>query len=111
MRVWNRSANIIGWGAYLGDAAGSADVSPYAAATRATDLSGLPPAIVTVGELDMFLDEDIDYAQRLLAAGVSTELHIYAKCVHGSNALVPHAEAVQRWTRDEMDALERALNS
>lgn len=111
MRVWNRSANLIGWGAYLGDAAGSADVSQYAAAARATDLSGLPPAIVTVGELDMFLDEDIEYAQRLLAAGVSTELHVYGKCVHGSDALVPHAEASQRWKRDELAALDRALNS
>lgn len=110
MRVWNRSANLIGWGAYLGDAAGSADVSQYAAAARATDLSGLPPAIVTVGELDMFLDEDIEYARRLLAAGVSTELHVYGKCVHGSDALVPHAEASQRWKRDELAALDRALN-
>ena len=110
MRVWNRSANLIGWGAYLGDSAGSSDVSQYAAAARATDLSGLPPAIVTVGELDMFLDEDIEYAQRLLAAGVSTELHVYGKCVHGSDALVPHAEASQRWKRDELAALDRALN-
>lgn len=110
MRVWNRSANLVGWGAYLGDAAGSADVSQYAAAARATDLSGLPPAIVTVGELDMFLDEDIEYARRLLGAGVSTELHVYGKCVHGSDALVPHAEASQRWKRDELEALNRALN-
>jgi len=110
MRVWNRSANLVGWGAYLGDAAGSAVVPQYAAAARATDLTGLPPAIVTVGELDMFLDEDIEYAQRLLAAGVSTELHVYGKCVHGSDALVPHAEASQRWKRDELAALDRALN-
>ena len=110
LRVWNRSANIIGWNAYLGDAAGGDDVSPYAAASRATDLAGLSPAIVTVGELDMFLDEDIDYARRLIAAGVSTELHVYSKCIHGSDALVPHAEASQRWKRDEMEALGRALN-
>ena len=110
LRVWNRAANLVGWGAYLGDAAGSDDVSPYAAPARATDLSGLPPAIVTVGELDLFLDEDIAYAQRLLAAGVSTELHVYGKCVHGSDALVPHAEGSQRWKRDEMSALDRALN-
>jgi acetyl esterase/lipase len=111
LRVWNRSANIAGWGAYLGAAAGTDGVSPYAAAARATDLAGLPPAIVTVGELDMFLDEDIAYARSLVAAGVSTELHVYGKCIHGSDALVPHAEAVQRWKRDEIDALAQALNS
>ena len=109
-RVWNRSANVAGWNAYLGAAAGSDDVSPYAAAARATDLAGLPRAIITVGELDMFLDEDIEYARRLIAAGVSTELHVYAKCIHGSDALVPHSTTVQRWKRDEMDALNRALN-
>jgi acetyl esterase/lipase len=110
LRVWNRGANLVGWAAYLGDDAGSTDVPPYAAAARATDLAGLPPAMVTVGELDMFLDEDIEYARKLLAAGVSTELHIYGKCVHGSDALVPHAEASQRWKRDEIAALDRALN-
>ncbi len=110
LRVWNRSANIAAWSAYLGSDAGGADVSMYAAAARASDLTGLPPALITVGELDMFLDEDIDYAQRLLASGVSTELHVYGKCIHGSGALVPHAEASRRWKRDEMNALDRALN-
>ena len=109
-RVWSRSTNLVAWNAYLGAAAGSSTVAPYAAAARATDLTGLPPAIITVGELDMFLDEDIDYARRLVAAGVSTELHVYPKCIHGSDALVPHSETVQRWKRDEMDALNRALN-
>lgn len=110
LRVWNRSANLTGWGAYLGDAAGTDDVSLYAAVARATDLSGLPPAIVTVGELDMFLDEDIEYAQRLIAAGVSTELHVYRGCIHGSDALVPHSNTVQQWKRDEIAALDLALN-
>ncbi len=110
LRVWNRAANIIGWNAYLGAAVAGADVSPYAAASRSDNLVGLPPAIVTVGELDMFLDEDIDYARRLIASGVSTELHVYGKCIHGSDVLVPHAEASQRWKRDEMEALGRVLN-
>jgi acetyl esterase/lipase len=108
-RVWNRSSNTAGWSAYLGAAASSTDVSPYAAAARAVDLGGLPPAIVTVGELDLFLDEDVDYARRLVAAGVSTELHVYPRCVHGSDALLPDADVVTRWKRDEADALHRAL--
>ena len=56
------------------------NVSAYAAAARAEDLSGLPPAYVAVGELDLFLDEDIEYAQRLLQAGVPTELHVLSRC-------------------------------
>ena len=81
-RTWNRQANLLGWQAYLGRAPGSDGVSPYAAATRATDLAGLPPTYIPVGELDLFLDENIEYAQRLIQAGVPTELHIYLSLIH-----------------------------
>jgi acetyl esterase/lipase len=109
-RVWNREANLLGWGAYLAGNDARADVEPYAAPARATDLKDLPPAIVTVGDLDLFLDEDIAYAQALLAAGVPTELHVYPGAFHGSNSMVPHADASQRWKRDEMAALRRSLD-
>ncbi|MFK8022966.1 MAG: alpha/beta hydrolase [Ilumatobacter sp.] len=108
-RVWSRSANLAGGAAYLGDAAGSDAVDAYAAAARATDLAGLPPAIITVGGLDMFLDEDIAYANAMMAAGVPVELHVYPEAFHGSTSMVPHADASQRWHRDEMAALSRAL--
>ncbi len=80
--VWNNASNLFAWGAYLGQAPGSEGVSPYAAAARATDLAGLPPAYIGVGALDLFMQEDIDYAQRLMAAGVPTELHIFPGCFH-----------------------------
>ena len=108
-RVWNRVANRAGWGAYLGDLAGSDDVAVYAAAARATDLRDLPPAIVTVGALDAFLDEDVAYARGLIAAGVPTELHVHPGAFHGSDVMVPHADASTRWRRDEHDALRRAF--
>jgi acetyl esterase/lipase len=108
-RVWNRGANVASWHAYLGDLGRTDDVPVYAAASRATDLAGLPPAIITVGGLDMFLDEDIAYAQALMAGGVSTELHVYPAAFHGSNVMVPHAAASLQMQRDEMSALARAL--
>ena len=108
-RVWNRPANLAGWNAYLSGNAGGDDVPVYAAPARATDLSGLPPAIVTVGDLDMFLDEDIAYAQALLQAGVPTELHVYPGAFHGSNVFIPDADLSQRWQRDEHAALARSL--
>ncbi len=109
-RVWNRAANLAGWNAYLEGNAGGDDVSPYAAPARATDLAGLPPAYINVGTLDLFLDEDIAYAQALLAANVPTELRVYPGAFHGSNAMVPHAEISRRWNSDELSALDRALN-
>lgn len=81
--VWNYEDNMTGWGALLGDACGGAEVSPYAAPARAVDLTDLPPAYIDVGDLDIFRDEDIDYARRLLAAGVPTELHVFPGCPHG----------------------------
>ena len=67
--VWSRRSNSFGWKAYLGDLYGGDHIPAYAAAARAEDLGGLPPAYVCVGALDGFRDEDIDYARRLLQAG------------------------------------------
>jgi acetyl esterase/lipase len=74
--VWSYDDNITGSGALLGEAVGGASVSPYAAPARAIDLSGLPPCYLEVGQLDIFRDEDLDYAQRLSAAGVTVEFHL-----------------------------------
>lgn len=109
-RVWNRAANLLGWQAYLGGEPGSDGVSPYAAATRATDLTGLPPAYIPVGELDLFLDENIEFAQRLMQSGVPTELHIYRGCFHGSDIFAPDADASRRFTTGWEQALIRALH-
>ena len=108
-RVWNRDTNARAWKAYVGDAAGGDGVSPYAAPSRATDLAGLPPAFIGVGDLDLFLDEDIDYGQRLLQANVPTELHVYAGGIHGFNGLAPGTDLAIRYDRDRDDALRRAL--
>ena len=108
-KVWNRNANIAGWSALLGKPAGSDDVSPYASPTRAEDLSGLPQAFIIVGELDLFLDEDIEYAQRLIQAGVPTELHVFPGAFHGSDLMVP-SENSQRWAAVTTAALRQALH-
>jgi acetyl esterase/lipase len=108
--VWTRENNRMGWRAYLGREPGGADVSPYAAAARATDLTGLPPAYIPVGDLDLFLDENITYAQRLLAAGVPTELHVYPGAFHGFNGFVPSAEISRRFNADRDSALKRMLH-
>lgn len=109
-RLWNRTANELGWAAYLAGQAGAADVSPYAAPARATDLSGLPPTYLNVGDLDLFVDEDVEYAARLRAAGVPCELHVYPGAFHGSNNSVSRSALSRRWKEDERAALTRALH-
>ena len=108
--VWTRENNRMGWHAYLGQEPGGKDVSPYAAASRAPDLKGLAPAYIPVGDLDLFLDENITYAQRLLAAGVPTELHVYPGAFHGFNGFVPNAEVSRRFNTDRDNALKRMLH-
>lgn len=109
-RMWNRTANRLGWRAYLGRDGGGADVSPYAAAARATDLTNLPPAYIPVGALDLFVDENIEYAQRLIQAGVPTELHVYPGAFHGFDLFAPSAKVSKQFKADRDYALKRALH-
>jgi acetyl esterase/lipase len=108
-KVWNRAANTAGWNAYLSGRAGADDIPPYAAPARATDLAGLPPAYINVGDLDLFVDEDIAYAQALMRAGVPVELHVYPGAFHGSNRFVSRSALSARWAVDEAAALRRGL--
>ncbi len=89
--IWPAASNTFGWTSYLGNAKGTDDVSPYAAPARAANLTGLPPAILLVGGLDGFVDENLDYAQRLNSAGVPVEFHLYPGACHGFDAMVPNS--------------------
>ena len=105
--IWDRKANIEAWDWYLG----GKNADEYAAPARAIDLSGLPPTFIDVGELDLFRDEDIEFAKRLLQAGVTTELHVYPGAYHASESFAPEAElSKQIWTK-RIEALKRALNT
>ena len=105
-RRW--AANAICWSAYLRDVDGDA-VPAYAAPALAEELDELPPALVLVGDHDLFVAEDMAYAAALASHGVPVELHVYAGAFHGSNVLVPDSDTTRRWVRDERDALRRAF--
>jgi acetyl esterase/lipase len=104
--LWNRPNAIMSWRCYLGG--DPADVSPYASPAIAEDLAGLPPAFVSTMEFDPLRDEGIEYALRLLQAGVAVELHQYPGTFHGSS-MVAEAEVSKRSQADMMRALTRAL--
>jgi acetyl esterase/lipase len=107
---WTRENNLIGWRAYLGYEPGREGISCYAAAYRATNLEGLPPAYIAVGGLDLFAQEDIEYSRRLIEAYVPTELHVYPGGCHAFDMLVPEADISKRFTTDIHRALKRALH-
>ena len=85
------------------------DAPPYAAATRATDLSGLPSAYICVGTEDLFRDENIDYARRLSAAGVSTELAVFPGMYHAGEIFAPTARVSGRLEQSFLRSLADAL--
>jgi len=107
--IWTPGHNTFGWSALLGSAPGGPHVSPYAAAARATDIAGLPPTFIAVGGLDLFLEEDLDYAGRLMRAGVPVELHVYPGAFHGFH-FAPTARVSQAAERDSREALRRSLH-
>ncbi|CAF0867169.1 unnamed protein product [Rotaria sordida] len=91
MGIWDRQSNLTGWAALLGNQRGGTDVSPYAAPSRAQNLSNLPPAYIDVGSTETFRDEAIDYAQRIWQAGGAAELHVWSGGFHGFTFLAPQA--------------------
>jgi acetyl esterase/lipase len=98
--VWPPAANHFGWASYLGALHGTDDVPYHAAPARAVDLSGLPRTFVAVGALDIFSDEDIEYAKRLRHAGVPTDLHVYAGAPHGFEGIATLTAVAKRANRD-----------
>ncbi|MBO0852912.1 MAG: alpha/beta hydrolase [Nocardia sp.] len=105
--LWNRPLAQLSWSYYLGDRT-DLDGVP-AAPARAADLTGLPPAFIAVCEFDPLRDEGLRYAQRLLAAGVGVELHLYPGTFHGCGVARDTA-IVRRMTSDSDAALRRALH-
>ena len=103
--TWNYEDNTTGWAALLGDRAGGPDVSPYAAPARAADLTGLPPTYLEVGQLDIFRDEDLDYARRLGAAGVDVEFHLHPGVPHEFETFAWDTDVARRAVADRLRVL------
>ena len=106
--VWTRPSNIFGWAALRGDYDVADTRKGWFSPALADDLSDLPPTWIGTGSLDLFLDEDLDYARRLTAAGVPVELHSYPGAIHAFNA-VPDSHLAKSYSRDLLSAIARWL--
>ncbi|MDF1854643.1 alpha/beta hydrolase [Pseudooceanicola sp.] len=107
--VWTDTSNRYGWSAYLDQAAGGADVPVKAVPARRDDLAGLAPAWIGVGSIDLFAQENLDYARRLLAAGVDCEFLMVPGAYHAFQKLVPDAPISLSFEANYQVALRRAL--
>ncbi|MEI6643051.1 MAG: alpha/beta hydrolase [Novosphingobium sp.] len=106
--VWTRTHNQFGWEMLRGDYGADDAHKGWFSPSLAEDLSGLPPTWIGTGSLDLFLDEDLDYAVRLVKAGVPVELHSYPGAIHAFNAIT-EATTAKAFTRDLLGAIARML--
>lgn len=109
--TWSQASNMFGWQSYLGRKHGTEPEPAYAVPARRVDLSGLPPAWVGVGTLDLFHDEDVAYAQQLKDCGVECELCIVPGAFHGFDFIAPQAQIVTDFQRSQLDTLKKHLFS
>jgi acetyl esterase/lipase len=93
------------WPLYLGSAA----ADRYAAPARADDLAGLPPAYLEVCQADALRDEALEYARRLMTAGVQVELHLVPGAFHLFEGYAPASRLAHRATTAWTSAVAAAL--
>src|SRR5580698_1974598 len=109
--LWTASANRLAWSSLLGVPAGSSKVPAAAVPARVASVAGLPPAWIGVGSIDLFVEEDMEYARRLVHAGVATELLVVRSAFHGFDLLVPDAEVSKQFSASWKSALRKAFTT
>jgi acetyl esterase/lipase len=107
--AWTPESNLYGWSAYLGWAPRMSDPPEYASPARRVDVSGLAPAWIGVGTLDVFHDEDVEYAGRLKTSGVSCELVTVEGMYHGADFVKPTAPSIRAFRVSMLDHLRMHL--
>jgi acetyl esterase/lipase len=107
--IWTAEQNRFGWQSLLGVPPGSPEVPPNSVPARVSNLIGIAPAFIGVGSIDLFAPEDVDYAQRLIAAGVSVELNVVPGGFHGFDGIAAKASLSRQFEHTWQEALRRAF--
>ena len=87
--LWSGRSNRFAWHAYHGGRPTPTATGEHPAPGRTEDLTGLAPAWIGIGDIDLFHDEAVDYARRLMRCGVRTDLHVFGGTCHGFDSLRP----------------------
>ena len=108
--VWTKANNIFGWSSYLQDDPLTCDIPAYASPIHTGNLENLPPAMILIGGIDQFIEENIEYAKPLNKAGVATELHVYPGGFHGFEMLAPDLVISKQLHQDMQNGLKKSLD-
>jgi acetyl esterase/lipase len=109
--AWTADANRFGWRSFLGQGPGGPSVPEKAVPARLHDYKGLPPTFIGVGSIDLFVQEDIAYAHRLIDAAVPTQLVVMPGAFHGFDQIGAATMIGKSFNTMKLDALRRALGS
>ena len=82
---------------------------PHASVFRATDLSGLPQALVITAEFDPLRDEGEAFGDRLREAQVPVTISRYDGMIHGFYGMFWMLDGGKRAMAESTDALARAF--
>jgi acetyl esterase/lipase len=107
--IWTEDKNRFGWSSLLGVPAGSQDVPKGSVPARVAGLNGLPPTFIGVGSIDLFAPEDLEYAQRLVLAGVPTEVKVVPGAFHGFDVIAPDVALSRHFNNAWNEALKRVF--
>lgn len=103
--IWSYEDSLTAWPALIGQAAGGPDAPVTAAPARLEDATGLPPAYIEVGQLDVFRDEDTAYATKLAQAGVQVEFHLHPGAPHEFDSIAFESDVARRAIADRLRVL------
>jgi acetyl esterase/lipase len=104
--LWSYDDSATAWPALLGAAAGGPDVPVTAAPARLEDATGLPPAYIEVGQIDVFRDEDLAYATKLSRGGVPVEFHLHPGVPHEFDSIAFESDVARRAFADRVRVLK-----
>lgn len=106
---WSAADNRFGWKSFLGTEPGRSNAPRGAVPARVASIKGLPPAFIGVGSIDLFVDEDVAFAQRLIDAGVATELVVVPGAFHGFDNAGAAKPVGRNFNATKLAALRRGL--
>lgn len=107
--VWTAQMNRIGWNTLKGGRTIAADQMPYYSAATARNLAGLPRTYMMAGSLDLFANENLDYANRLVQAGVPTDFQLISGVYHAFELVNPGSPQARDYKAARTQAIQRIL--